>query len=172
MKILKIIGIIFLGVIIIKIFLFMLCSFFDKGFTNHSNTLQESVNNNFLIVNYKLIPEESNSNKEILKDVSINSIFIESNWDYKCSIFKNDKQPKKVDGYNLVLPISVKERKFLDDKIFLFVHKNDTFNLRGNYTLVTSYYKEIYFDKVLKGKLVIQDHKKNETYSFKLEEGK
>lgn len=147
--------------VIIKFGLYQFCKMIDKPFTNHSSTLNESRSNNFLLENYKLSEINQSENLEFKNDFNLNSIFIENNWDYKCSIWRIDKVPTKVNGQNIVLPMKVVDLENLDKFMFYLANGNDTLTLRGNRTIETAYYNKTFntHKELSKSELLIKDKK-------------
>lgn len=167
---------IILGVeIILRIGLHQLCKMMAKPFTNHSSTLIESKSNNFLIEDYQLVEIGEVENEDLKREFNLTSIFLENNWDLKCSFWRLAKVPTKVNGQNIVLPMRVQNLESLDKFRFYLVTENDTITLRGNYTVQTSYYHKTWgsFKELSNSELLIKDKKGIlPTRRFKIEKEK
>lgn len=154
--------------VIVKISFYQICKMIDKGFSSHSLSLVESKRNKFLINEYSL--EEVLIQNQTKRETSLElgSIFLENNWDYKCSIWRIDKVPEKVNGYNVVLPIRAETLKDLDQYSFLLVAEKDTIVLRGNRTKETAYYRQIQSKKFPDSQLLMINRKSELVSKFNL----
>jgi hypothetical protein len=149
--------------------MYKLCTTLDKGLLNFSQTLNQSISNEFFLENYIIQKPTDSSDLEISKTYNLTNLFLENRWDNKCTLwdFKTKKTPTKAYGFNIVLPMSVENLDALDYEFYLISNSNN-YRLRGNRTLETTFRFITREENLPIDGLLIKNKKTNKSYQFEL----
>ena len=170
MRVKSMIATVVIVAVVIKLMSFWLCTKLDIVWQDYSTSISKSDSIGALIRKYDLGADSIVQKIKAKHNIELGTLFVERNYDPKCSLFGFNQRYEFLENYTVVLPMIATDRNDYEKILIQLTSLADSVRINGNTTLSTVWVGRVKNSNLSGRKLVVTTQDGNNRYELTLKE--